>query len=159
MKWDWLVGFSKYTDSWRSARKLLDRSLRPATITKYHSLLEMKAKCLLTQVLASPDELEDHLTQFVAFFKCRRSFQLSSQLFSLSGSFILAMGYGYEVKGPSDPKVKTARKLVQMSSATILPGALLVNDLPFCECSLGNREVRRSLSLHQCNTSLKVSRG
>ena len=55
------------------------------------------------------------------------------------------MGYGYEVKDPSDPKVKTARKLVQMTSETIHPGALLVNDLPFCECSLGIREIRHSL--------------
>ena len=55
------------------------------------------------------------------------------------------MGYGYEVKDPSDHKVKTARKLVQMTSETIHPGALLVNDLPFCECSLGIREIRHSL--------------
>jgi hypothetical protein len=58
------------------------------------------------------------------------------------------MGYGYEVKDSSDPKIKTARKLVQMTAETIHPGALLVNDLPFCECFLGIREVRRSLLLH-----------
>jgi hypothetical protein len=71
MKWDWMMAFSKYTDSWRLGRKLLDRSLRPATITKYHSLLEMKANYLLTQVLASPHELADHLTQFVESLGCR----------------------------------------------------------------------------------------
>ena len=72
MKWDWMVAFLKYTDSWRLARKLLDRSLRPATITKFYSLLETKSNYLLTQVLASPDELENHLTQFVAFLRSRR---------------------------------------------------------------------------------------
>ena len=46
------------------------------------------------------------------------------------------MGYGYEVKDPSDSKVKTARNLVQMIAESIHPGALLVNDLPFCECPL-----------------------
>lgn len=61
---------------------------------------------------------------------------------------MLAMGYGYEVKDPSDTKVKTARKLIQMTSETIHPGALLVNDLPFCECSLGTRNVRHSILLH-----------
>jgi hypothetical protein len=55
------------------------------------------------------------------------------------------MGYGYEVKDSSDPKVKTARKLVQMTAETIHPGALLVNDLPFCECSLCIREFLCSL--------------
>jgi hypothetical protein len=58
------------------------------------------------------------------------------------------MGYGYKVKDHTDPKVKTARKLVQMMSKIIHPGALLINDLPFCEYSLGIREVRRSLLLY-----------
>jgi hypothetical protein len=43
------------------------------------------------------------------------------------------MGYGYEVKGLDDRKVQVAGKLVQVISETALPGALLVNDLPFCE--------------------------
>ena len=59
-----------------------------------------------------------------------------SQLPSLTGSLILAMGYGYEVKELNDRKVDAARKMVQLSSETLPPGALLVNDLPFCECSL-----------------------
>ena len=56
-----MVGFSKYTDSWPVARKLLDRSLRPAVIAAYRPLLETKAHVLLTQVLANPDELEAQL--------------------------------------------------------------------------------------------------
>jgi hypothetical protein len=72
MGWDWMVAFLRYTDSWRLARKLLDRSLRPTIIMKYYPLLETKTNHLLTQVLASPDELEDHLTQLVASLRCRR---------------------------------------------------------------------------------------
>ena len=49
---------------------------------------------------------------------------------------MLAMGYGYEVKGLNDRKIKAARKLAQLISETALPGALLVNDLPFCEYTL-----------------------
>jgi hypothetical protein len=48
----------------------------------------------------------------------------------------LAVGYGYEVKEPNDQKVNAARKMVQLIGEIGLPGALLVNDLPFCECSL-----------------------
>jgi cytochrome P450 len=72
MKWEWIVTFSRYTESWRLARKLLDRSLRPAVIASYRPLLQTKAHVLLTQLLANPDELEAHLYQFVAFFWCRR---------------------------------------------------------------------------------------
>jgi hypothetical protein len=46
---------------------------------------------------------------------------------------MLAMGYGYEVKGLDDQKIKAARNLAKLISETALPGALLVNDLSFCE--------------------------
>jgi hypothetical protein len=49
---------------------------------------------------------------------------------------MLSMGYGYDVKGFNDRKVNAARELAQIVGETALPGALLVNDLPFCECSL-----------------------
>jgi hypothetical protein len=67
MKWEWNLAFSNYTDSCRLARKLLDRSLRPAIIAAYRPLLQTKTHALLTQVLANPDELEAYLHQFVAF--------------------------------------------------------------------------------------------
>ena len=62
------------------------------------------------------------------------------QLSSLSGSLILAMGYGYEVKGINDRKVNAAKQLVELSGKITLPGAILVNDLPFCEYSLCKRK-------------------
>jgi hypothetical protein len=44
---------------------------------------------------------------------------------------MLALTYGYEVQGRSDRKVDAARQMVEIGIATTLPGALLVNDLPF----------------------------
>ena len=41
------------------------------------------------------------------------------------------MTYGYEVCGLDDRKVTVARKMAKQATATGLPGALLVNDLPF----------------------------
>ena len=66
MKWQWNVAFSKYTESWRLSRKLLDRGLRPAAIAAYRPLLQQKAHDLLAQMLANSDEFEAHLNQFVA---------------------------------------------------------------------------------------------
>ncbi|KAN0115759.1 cytochrome P450 [Russula decolorans] len=111
MKWEWNVGFGNCTESWRLARKLLDRSLRPAGIAAYRPLLQMKSYALLSQVLANPEDLEAHLNR-------------------LSGSVVLAMGYGYEVKELNDRTVKAAKKMVQLMGEIALPGALLVNILP-----------------------------
>jgi hypothetical protein len=56
-----------------------------------------------------------------------------SQLSSLSGSIVLTIAYGYEVKDLNDKIVKVAKKMVQVMGEVALPGALLVNILPFCE--------------------------
>jgi cytochrome P450 len=61
----WILVFSRLSESYRQARKLLERSLRPAALTFYHPMIEMRARNLLAQVLANPDELEAHLHQFV----------------------------------------------------------------------------------------------
>jgi hypothetical protein len=71
MKWEWNLGFSSYSESFRQGRKLLDRSLRPASIATYRPLLQTKAHVLLTHVLANPDELDAHFHQFVAFLSLR----------------------------------------------------------------------------------------
>jgi hypothetical protein len=46
------------------------------------------------------------------------------------------MAYGYEVQSHNDRTVDVARKLAELGSDTALPGALLVNDLPFRKFSL-----------------------
>jgi hypothetical protein len=74
MKWEWIVGFSRYNAFLRHARKLLDRSLRPAVVAAYRPLLQAKAHALLPHVLASPDELDAHLYQFVVSFLRRLLF-------------------------------------------------------------------------------------
>jgi hypothetical protein len=137
MGWEWNVGFGNCTESWRLTRKLLDRNFRPAGIATYRPLLQAKAYSLLSQVLANPEDLEAHLNWFVAFVRC--TFSLSKyrfQLSSLSGSVVLALGYGYEVKELNDRTIKAARTMLQLMGEVTLPGALLVNVLPFCESSL-----------------------
>ena len=75
MEWEWIIAFSKYTESVRQARKLLDRSLRQASIATYRPLLQTKAHVLLTHVLANPDELDAHFHQFVVSL-CLRTVSL-----------------------------------------------------------------------------------
>jgi hypothetical protein len=50
MKLEWILVFSRYNKSFRQARKLLDRSLRPATLALYRPMPETNAYNLLAQV-------------------------------------------------------------------------------------------------------------
>jgi len=51
----------------------------------------------------------------------------------LSGELILAMVYGYEVKERGDRKITAGRKITQLGSETVTPGAVFVNELPFLQ--------------------------
>lgn len=111
MKWDWVVPVAGYTEFWRQTRKLLDRGLRPAATSVYRPLQQTKARVLLVHLLSKPDEWEAHLEH-------------------LTGELILELGYGFQVQGRDDWRIKNARKLAQLAGEVINPGALLVNDLP-----------------------------
>jgi hypothetical protein len=53
----------------------------------------------------------------------------------LTGELILELGYGFQVQGRDDWRIKNARRLAQLAGEVINPGALLVNDLPIREYS------------------------
>jgi hypothetical protein len=40
------------------------------------------------------------------------------------------MTYGYEVHGPGDTKIEAAKAMNKFGGPKVLPGALLVNELP-----------------------------
>jgi len=54
---------------------------------------------------------------------------------SLTGELVLTMAYGYEVQDHNDRMADVARRMLQLASEIVLPGALLINNLPFCESS------------------------
>ncbi|KAH9972642.1 cytochrome P450 [Lactifluus volemus] len=110
--WQMLLQTATYGESYRLARKLLDRGLRPGAAAQYRPMQQSKARILLSRLLENPDEWEAH-------------FEL------LQGELILAMTYGYEAQGRNDRRVELARHFSDVGSQSVLPGALLVNDLPF----------------------------
>lgn len=74
MGWYWNLGLGNCTEEWRLGLKLLNRSLRPASIVTYRPLLEANVHGLLSHVLANPDELEAHLNRFVPFLRASPGF-------------------------------------------------------------------------------------
>ncbi|KAI0264155.1 cytochrome P450 [Gloeopeniophorella convolvens] len=112
MDWDLNLPITHYGEDWRLARKLVDRGLRPGAVTKYRSMQQARVRVLLSRVLERPDELENYVDR-------------------MQGELSLAMTYGYEVKGPNDERVALAQEIHHIGIERTLPGALLVNELPF----------------------------
>jgi hypothetical protein len=135
MKWEWVVQVARYGEFWRQARKLLDRGLRTGALAVYRPVLQTKAHVLLIHLLENPEAWKAHLEQFVVLLLMSLVFITHYPTSSLTGEITLTIAYGYEVQGPNDRMVDVARKLLQLGSEMILPGALLINDLPFCGSS------------------------
>ena len=60
MGWHWHLSFSKYGEAWRQGRKLLDHSFRGAAAA-YRPMQQARARVLLTRLLATPNEWQDHV--------------------------------------------------------------------------------------------------
>lgn len=73
-----------------------------------------------------------------------------AELRSLQGEMILSLTYGYDAKGPEDPKIVVVKKMAQLAATTTLPGALLVNNLP-------SRAFSHHLSHRHCTMMVHLS--
>ncbi|KAI0301726.1 cytochrome P450 [Multifurca ochricompacta] len=112
MEWQWILPAARYGDTWRSARRLLDRGLRPGAAASYRPMQQARARVLMTRLLASPDKWEDHIEL-------------------LQGELLLDMTYGYQVLDRQDRKFDMAKRLTEFGTTLVLPGALLVNNFSF----------------------------
>ncbi|KAI0264227.1 cytochrome P450 [Gloeopeniophorella convolvens] len=112
MGWQWFVPSGRLGEPWRLRRNVLDRGLRPGAAASYRPLQQTRTRVLLSRLLATPYEWGAHIEV-------------------LQGELILAATYGYDVQGHTDRKLEVARRMSDIASAVALPGALLVNHLPF----------------------------
>ena len=69
MGWEWQVGFSRYDDGWRQARKLLDRGLRPGAAATYRHRQQERVHVLLTRLLETPNEFRAHVELYETLFR------------------------------------------------------------------------------------------
>ena len=97
----------------------------------YRPMQQSRARVLLARLLATPKEWKDHIELYENWLLRIRYILI---LLRFQGEMILDMTYGYEVKGRHDKKLDVSKRLNDHAIA-ILPGALLVNELPFCTCS------------------------
>ncbi|KAI0264159.1 cytochrome P450 [Gloeopeniophorella convolvens] len=112
MEMDLNLPVTRYGEDWRLARRLVDRGLRAGAVVKYRPMQQTRTRVLLSRVLEQPDNFEEHVE-------------------TMQGELILAMTYGYKVKGRADERLVLAKLLNDIGATRLLPGGLLVNELPF----------------------------
>jgi hypothetical protein len=71
----------------------------------------------------------------------------------------MSLTYGYNLKGNDDRMITTPVQSTEMLSQLILPGALLVNHLPFCAATRSIALVLWPHQILQCSTCLRGYHG
>ncbi|TFK74819.1 cytochrome P450 [Pluteus cervinus] len=111
MNWDWNLGLMPYGPRWARHRRIYESTLRKESVMKYEDIQTSKIQDLLQSILETPQHFLRHIQ-------------------TLTAAFSMAAIYGYDIKSMEDPYVDLADKSVAMLSASIFPGALLVNAFP-----------------------------
>ncbi|KAI9448685.1 cytochrome P450 [Lactarius psammicola] len=96
---------------WREGRRLLDRSFRPGATALHRGLIEERTRVFLGQLLAKPKAFREHTDL-------------------LQGSLVMHLVYGYDLKENDDILIPP-RRANEIAGQFVLPGAALVNHLPF----------------------------
>jgi hypothetical protein len=101
-------------------------------------MMEDNTRLFLGQLLETPGDFSNHIGLSV-----RRIHFINitvDHLGSLQGRLIMSLTYGYDLKGIDDRMIAAPVQATEMLGQLILPGAVLVNHLPFCEdnCSISD---------------------
>ncbi|KAI0052213.1 cytochrome P450 [Auriscalpium vulgare] len=110
--WQWILPTARVGEAWRAGRRMLDRRLRQVAALEYRPMIAMKSLQFIVGLLDQPDNLV-------------------SLIEHLQGAIIMDLTYGYEVRGRDDEFLDSARRFGRETQAVLMPGALLVTDVPF----------------------------
>ncbi|KAK0211383.1 cytochrome P450 [Desarmillaria ectypa] len=110
--WSFNFGFMRYSDRWRTHRRIFHQYFQPRAIPAYYTVQTKAASILLQQLLKSPDECFHHVRHY-------------------AGSAIMKTVYGYDVEPNGDRFVHLADQAVSSLRDGGTEGTFLVDYLPF----------------------------
>ncbi|KAF9645995.1 cytochrome P450 [Thelephora ganbajun] len=108
---DWALSLLPYGEKWRSYRKLFHEILNVRTAENFDSHQYKRTHSFLWRLLNSPENFEDDIT-------------------FLSGSLIMSIAYGLDVRSVDDPYLKATTEAMEGVKLAVVPGAFLVDIFP-----------------------------
>ncbi|KAF7348419.1 hypothetical protein MSAN_01796100 [Mycena sanguinolenta] len=109
--WDFGFTFKQYSDQWREVDSFTSHFRRDA-IPAYHPVYLRKIRDLLRGLLSTPEEFATHTK-------------------TMSAATILDTMYGYDIISVHDRFVHLTEEAADRLTENLLPGACIVNTLPF----------------------------
>ena len=113
----WAFTIFEYGERWRTHRRLFHEFFNMATVDRYDEDQRKSTSRLLKSLGDNPAEFYHHI-------------QLAT------GSLALSISYGIQVESPKNPYFSATEEALDTIQAALVPGAFLVEFLPFRESSL-----------------------
>ncbi|TFK41265.1 cytochrome P450 [Crucibulum laeve] len=111
MEWGWDFAHMRHSEWWRRHRKTFHQYFQPRAITSFQPVQEAATFTLLNQFLDSPSRFAAHVRQH-------------------SGSVVLKLVYGYDVKAEDDYYVALADEAIHGLGQAVHAGSFYVDFLP-----------------------------
>ena len=112
MGWSFII--KRYSKSWKRQRRIFTKHINPTTISTIHSRKQITAiHRLLRTLLSDSSSFREDITY-------------------ASGSIVLGVAYGYDVKPKNDSLVELAQRIGEMAPEGLTP-KYLVNLFPICK--------------------------
>jgi hypothetical protein len=153
MGWDWSFGHMPYGlckalyslrnqlireqgKEWKVHRRMFYRQFQQSAVPTHWPVQRTEVHALLRRMLHSPQDLIEHLRQYIFPGINFVSLRSSSFVGSNAASFIMNLTYGIHIAPENDRYITMAEAALAGMSEAAKPGAFLVDFLPFCTCNL-----------------------
>ncbi|CAE6421006.1 unnamed protein product [Rhizoctonia solani] len=117
MNWSRAVSLAKYSELWRSYRRILNNWLNKRTTTQFNVIQERQAHSLLRRLLNTTNNLQPFHS-------------VKNEIYFAMGSLMLQTAYGYEPPSPEDQFLKDAHLTFDNATLASMQTNFLVNLLP-----------------------------
>lgn len=145
--WDKNFAFIAYDEDWREHRRLFHTYFNQTVVKNYRPAILTVAEKMLVQLYENPESFMDHFRLYIfVYLACRP--ELLTPTYRMTGSMILRITYGLDVRSADDPLIVTADKALQSLAKFGNSGS-----------SLGTPDVRSSPGIRSFVSMFSASRG
>lgn len=130
------VPFTRYGDSYRLLRKLMQKALGAPSVRTYHPFIEIETHALLHRILVEPDNFQRHFVRYILALLSSSPTKCDFDLCRFAGTMTLSVIYGHRVTSDDDEFLVQAEHCMEVISNEIagMPpsGLWAVDVFPFC---------------------------
>ena len=128
-----LLPLVQYGKHWLDRRRVFDSHFKPSSLRNYHPIQYSKVVTALREFNQQPDRYINHIRKCVVSPSSVARLTLINLFVPrrYNAAVILAIVYGYEVESYEDKFVRLTEEVNEIGSRALLPGAHVVNTLPF----------------------------